>query len=145
MSPRGDDHTADAEAVAASQERLERIMGPTFGALTRIGAPLTVADAGLPDTPIILANAAFSQLTGYSARETIGRNCRFLQGAQTDDRVGQDAVQTRRIPDGRLTDQGRQGQPGLAPKHGGSRRSAGHHQCRAQSSARWCRSGCDRR
>ncbi|WP_052247680.1 MULTISPECIES: PAS domain S-box protein [Brevundimonas] len=92
MSPRGDDHTADAEAVAASQERLERIMGPTFGALTRIGAPLTVADAGLPDTPIILANAAFSQLTGYSARETIGRNCRFLQGAQTDD----DAVRRMR-------------------------------------------------
>ena len=49
---------------------------------------------------------------------------RVDQGAQTDDRMGQDAVQTRRIADRRLADQGRQGQPGLAPKHGGSRRSA---------------------
>jgi PAS domain S-box-containing protein len=32
------------------------------------------------DNPIVLANKAFLDLTGYAAEEIIGRNCRFLQG-----------------------------------------------------------------
>jgi len=45
---------------------------------------ITIADAGLPDDPLIYANAGFEKLTGYSASEVIGRNCRFLQGPATD-------------------------------------------------------------
>jgi PAS domain S-box-containing protein len=36
------------------------------------------------DNPILYANAAFLDMTGYSADEVIGKNCRFLQGPDTD-------------------------------------------------------------
>lgn len=38
----------------------------------------------LPDNPIVAANAAFCALTGYSESEIVGRNCRFLAGADTE-------------------------------------------------------------
>jgi PAS domain S-box-containing protein len=36
------------------------------------------------DTPIIYANKAFEEITGYSVSEGTGRNPRFLQGSETD-------------------------------------------------------------
>ncbi|MFT5495888.1 MAG: PAS domain S-box-containing protein, partial [Kiritimatiellia bacterium] len=44
---------------------------------------ITVADMQAEDQPLIYINAAFERITGYSAEETLGKNCRFLQG---DDR-----------------------------------------------------------
>ena len=44
-----------------------------------------VTDPRLPDNPIVAANAAFERLTGYSRGEILGRNCRFLGGAETSD------------------------------------------------------------
>ncbi|WP_394753553.1 PAS domain-containing protein [Crenothrix sp.] len=41
---------------------------------------VTLADPDLEGTPIIYANKAFENLTGYSQEEIIGHNCRFLQG-----------------------------------------------------------------
>jgi PAS domain S-box-containing protein len=41
---------------------------------------VTLADPDLDDAPIIYANKAFENLTGYSQEDIIGRNCRFLQG-----------------------------------------------------------------
>jgi PAS domain S-box-containing protein len=43
-----------------------------------------LTDAAQPDNPVIFVNPAFERLTGYSAEETVGRNCRFLQGPETD-------------------------------------------------------------
>jgi PAS domain S-box-containing protein len=40
---------------------------------------ITIADCRLPDMPLIYVNDAFETVTGYSVRETMGRNCRFLQ------------------------------------------------------------------
>jgi PAS domain S-box-containing protein len=46
--------------------------------------PLVLTDARHPDNPIILANRSFLNLTGYASNEILGRNCRFLQGENTD-------------------------------------------------------------
>ena len=46
--------------------------------------PMVISDARLPDNPIVLANAAFLQMTGYEPEEIIGSNCRFLQGPKID-------------------------------------------------------------
>ena len=45
---------------------------------------IVIADARLPDCPIIYCNPAFEQMTGYSQAEIEGKNCRFLQGPDTD-------------------------------------------------------------
>jgi PAS domain S-box-containing protein len=37
-----------------------------------------------PDNPIVACNEAFVRLTGYGRDEIIGRNCRFLRGADTE-------------------------------------------------------------
>ena len=54
--------------------------------------PLVLTDPNQPDNPIIFVNRAFQDLTGYSAGDLIGRNCRFLQGPGTDP---EDAVRIR--------------------------------------------------
>jgi diguanylate cyclase (GGDEF)-like protein/PAS domain S-box-containing protein len=51
-----------------------------------LAAGVVVCDAGRPDLPVVYVNPAFEQLTGYSAVEMLGRNCRFLQGDNTQDR-----------------------------------------------------------
>jgi len=43
-----------------------------------------VTDPSLPDNPIVYATQGFLNLTGYSLDQVLGRNCRFLQGPETD-------------------------------------------------------------
>jgi PAS domain S-box-containing protein len=54
-------------------------------AVERTRMPMVVSDPRQPDSPIVLANQAFLDLSGYDASEVIGRNCRFLQGPETDE------------------------------------------------------------
>lgn len=42
---------------------------------------VVITDPRLEDNPIIYTNPAFTEITGYDAEEILGRNCRFLQGA----------------------------------------------------------------
>jgi len=44
---------------------------------------MLMVDVNRPDMPVIYANPAFSEMTGYEHDEVIGRNCRFLQGENT--------------------------------------------------------------
>jgi PAS domain S-box-containing protein len=44
---------------------------------------ISIADAD-DDQPLTYVNAAFERLTGYDAEAALGRNCRFLQGPETD-------------------------------------------------------------
>ncbi|MBW4078779.1 MAG: PAS domain-containing protein, partial [Acidobacteria bacterium] len=53
-------------------------------ALTKISHGLVVADGTVPDFPITFVNTSFEKLTGYTLAEVVGRNCRFLQGPNTD-------------------------------------------------------------
>lgn len=45
---------------------------------------IVISDATRPDNPLIYANPAFERVTGYPREDIIGRNCRFLQGPDTD-------------------------------------------------------------
>lgn len=53
-------------------------------ALAATSCGIVISDARAPDNPIIYCNPAFLKITGYSCEEVIGRNCRFLQGKDTD-------------------------------------------------------------
>ena len=48
---------------------------------------IVITDTSKTDNPIVFVNPAFTELTGYSSAELIGRNCRFLQGLLTDREV----------------------------------------------------------
>lgn len=44
---------------------------------------ITFADPKQPDMPLVYANDAFLEQTGYTLAEVLGHNCRFLQGPDT--------------------------------------------------------------
>ena len=68
----------DDEVVRNELSLKERAMDQT-----PIG--ITITDPEQPDNPIIYANDSFTELTGYSKENVLGRNCRFLQGEATRD------------------------------------------------------------
>ena len=45
---------------------------------------ITISDLRQEDNPSVYANEGFVRLTGYGVDESLGRNCRFLQGPDTD-------------------------------------------------------------
>ncbi len=45
---------------------------------------IVITDPGRPDNPVIFVSDAFEEQTGYAPEDVIGRNCRFLQGPDTD-------------------------------------------------------------
>lgn len=55
-----------------------------FAAVEMTRMPMVVTDPRQPDNPIVFINGAFLDLSGYTADEVLGRNCRFLQGPDTD-------------------------------------------------------------
>lgn len=63
----------------------EANLGDPFAAAVRATRmPMIVTDPRQFDNPIVFANDAFLKLTGYTRLEVTGRNCRFLQGPDTD-------------------------------------------------------------
>ena len=70
-----------------------------LSAVEKTRMPMILTDPNQPDDPIIFVNRAFLDLSGYGADELIGRNCRFLQGPNTD------PVQVQRIRDALRTRQ----------------------------------------
>jgi PAS domain S-box-containing protein len=57
---------------------------PFAAAVRATPMPMVVTNPRLPDNPMVFVNDAFCRLTGYPRAEILGRNCRFLQGADTD-------------------------------------------------------------
>lgn len=55
-----------------------------FAAVEMTRMPMILTNPRLSDNPIVFANKAFLDLTGYEEAEVLGRNCRFLQGPHTD-------------------------------------------------------------
>lgn len=48
------------------------------GELYNLGFSVTVADPSQPDCPLVACSMGFTELTGYTVQEIVGRNCRFL-------------------------------------------------------------------
>ncbi|WP_299038681.1 diguanylate cyclase domain-containing protein [uncultured Pseudokineococcus sp.] len=69
--------TAEVRTTPAGEALLHRALAATTSGVT-------IADMRRPDQPLIYVNNAFEHLSGMSAEDVLGRNCRFLQGADTD-------------------------------------------------------------
>eukprot|EP00428_Durinskia_dybowskii_P025306 CAMPEP_0170235664 /NCGR_PEP_ID=MMETSP0116_2-20130129/17577_1 /TAXON_ID=400756 /ORGANISM="Durinskia baltica, Strain CSIRO CS-38" /LENGTH=367 /DNA_ID=CAMNT_0010486457 /DNA_START=148 /DNA_END=1252 /DNA_ORIENTATION=- len=79
---------SDAALIASSQGAANKVLDdPDFSfikALQTAQQNFVVTDPSLPDNPIVYASQGFLNLTGYSLDQILGRNCRFLQGPETD-------------------------------------------------------------
>lgn len=62
---------------------LELLTGRT-GKIDSALHSVSLSDVRRPDAPLIYVNQGFENLTGYTKQEVVGRNCRFLQGIDTD-------------------------------------------------------------
>jgi PAS domain S-box-containing protein len=69
---------------------LEQISGQTQLLNAAINASkngIIITDWLQPDNPIIFCNKAFEDMTGYLQEEIIGKNCRFLQGEDREQKA----------------------------------------------------------
>ncbi|KAF3331221.1 phototropin-2-like isoform X1 [Carex littledalei] len=101
-------------ASTESSSGIPRVSQDLKDALSNLQQTFVVSDATQPDCPILYASAGFYTMTGYSAKEVIGKNCRFLQGPETDkDEVAKirDAVQNGKSFCGRLLNYRKDGTP----------------------------------
>ena len=67
-----------------SPRALPRVALDLATTVERIQSNFVIADPTLPDCPIVFASDPFLHLSGYRREEVLGRNCRFLQGPDTD-------------------------------------------------------------
>jgi methyl-accepting chemotaxis protein PixJ len=84
-------HLAIQVAIALEQASLlnefkqsQKVLRLRDRAIAAASNAIVITDPRAIDNPIIFCNPAFETITGYSPEETIGRNCRFLQGLDTD-------------------------------------------------------------
>jgi len=64
--------------------RAEESLSLRDNAIQEMNQGVVITDPRLPDHPIVYCNPAFEKLTGYTQEEVLGRNCRFMQGPDTD-------------------------------------------------------------
>lgn len=69
-----------SDVPTISDPRLRKALERLMGRATAV----TMADLMQPDAPLVYVNHAFETMTGYPSEEVLGRNCRFLQGPDTD-------------------------------------------------------------
>jgi PAS domain S-box-containing protein len=74
----------DAARISAEITSAKHGSDPFAEAVRATRMPMVITDPRLPDNPIVFTNDAFCRLTGYDRQEIVGRNCRFLQGPETD-------------------------------------------------------------
>ncbi len=75
---------------------------------------IAISDPNLPDNPLVFVNEAFCKLTGYDEADIIGRNCRFLQGPDSDDveiALLRDAITNRQPVEATILNYAKNGSP----------------------------------
>jgi PAS domain S-box-containing protein len=70
--------------AVAETEHIEQQSALFVAAVESSPAGVVISDPRQAGNPIIFVNKAFTTITGYSAAEALGQNCRFLQGTHTD-------------------------------------------------------------
>jgi PAS domain S-box-containing protein len=78
------DALRDARRISAELVSDQRGTDPFVAAVRATRMPMVITDPRRPDNPVVFANDAFCRLTGYQRGEILGRNCRFLQGPESD-------------------------------------------------------------
>nr|AML78534.1 putative LOV domain-containing protein [Pittosporum resiniferum] len=76
--------SGDLSDDGGREKGIPRVSEDLKNALSAFQQTFVVSDATKPDYPILYASAGFFKMTGYTSREVIGRNCRFMQGADTN-------------------------------------------------------------
>ncbi|MCW6508610.1 PAS domain-containing protein [Lichenifustis flavocetrariae] len=74
----------EASRIAAQFAGVAGNTDPFVAAVLATPMPMIITDPRQHDNPVVFANDAFCSFTGYSRAEILGRNCRLLQGAETD-------------------------------------------------------------
>ncbi|WP_193767587.1 PAS domain S-box protein [Halorientalis pallida] len=90
---RGEPQRADGDVIrlrgtiqdVTDRKERENSLQRMTNAVDRAPIGITLSDPDQEDNPLIYVNEGFVEQTGYTAREAIGRNCRFLQGPDTDE------------------------------------------------------------
>ena len=52
--------------------------------LEKINRSIVISDPYQKDCPMVFISSEFAKHTGYGVKESLGKNCRFLQGPETD-------------------------------------------------------------
>ncbi|MCC2958647.1 PAS domain-containing protein [Massilia sp. IC2-477] len=84
VSPTGGPGVNHWQAGYIGQRGLDDRANVFFAAVEMTRMPMLVTDPNQEDDPIVFVNGAFLDLTGYEEKDVLGRNCRFLQGPDTD-------------------------------------------------------------
>jgi PAS domain S-box-containing protein len=79
-----EDKRRDAARISAEILSAAGGTDPFAAAVRATRMPMVISNPRLPDNPIIFVNDSFCRLTGYPRQDILGRNCRFLQGPETD-------------------------------------------------------------
>lgn len=78
------EYIVGATRDVTDREERERELSRLQQAIDDASVPISLADPSQPDNPLVYVNNAFEETTGYPPEEALGRNCRFLQGKDTD-------------------------------------------------------------
>jgi PAS domain S-box-containing protein len=76
--------TAERTLAERHMEAVRQQGGMFVEAVRVTRMPMLVTDATLPGNPIIFANRAFTNLSGYTEEELLGQDPHFMNGAETD-------------------------------------------------------------
>ncbi len=79
-----EDVSREGARITAELTGLDDGTDPFAAAVRATRMPMVITNPREADNPVVFVNDAFCRFTGYSREEILGRNCRFLQGPESD-------------------------------------------------------------